>query len=223
MILGAFISDVLDMLNVSSDDSRFHEELIYNTARDINNEYIRQETDKGKLVNEGQTLFHVKLLATDLSMLPGIGSGVVVHRSEIPIPAVLDNKTSGKLFNAVYTALGVVLYPTEMMHYLNSFRRPHVRRIPKYYIGGDGHMYGVNLDTMAPQIDVNVDALFEDPISIERLNNKDSNCLSILDMDFFIPGFLVNRVKLSTRDSLAARYQLPNDQRNNSKEDIDIT
>lgn len=219
MLVGEFITVVRESLNIQSDDTLIHDELIYQVGKAIRNELIRQETDKGKLINEGQLYPMLPLVRIDFANVPGLASGVTVLRAELPLPAVLDNKTSGKLINLVYTPTGIIIYPTELVHWLSSQRRIHSLSIPKYLIIDD-LLHVVNYDETADRLFVNVDALYENPEEVDLAKAKESDCLSILDTEFFLPGFLTHRVVRMTRDTLSERYQLPNDKLNNAQEDL---
>jgi hypothetical protein len=212
------ISQVLDGFKVTTDDSTLYEEFIYNELRDVANELIRQETDKGRLdESNAQPLFNFELLQVDISECDSFKSGKTILKSKEKLPKIIDNETYGKLIFSVYTNTGTKLELITFSRYDSIMRKRNSMKLPSCFIRND-HLFVVNYDELATCLFVNMLAFFEDPVEVFELEKGE--CVYVPDQPFFIPGYLAGRAIRMVKESLMRTYNIAPDVRNNAKEEI---
>jgi hypothetical protein len=212
-----YISQVLDGLKVSTDDTTIYQEMVYNELRNTAIEMIRQETDKGRLdESNAQPIFNFELHQVDISECDSFQSGKTILKSKKKLPKIIDNETFGKLIFTVYTNTGTLLEFTTHQRWVNQQRKIHTMRLPSYLLRND-HLFVVNYDPVAPCLFVNLQCFPEDPVEVEMLSNP---CAYIPELPFYLPRYIARRVVEMTRVTIMKTLNIAPDVRGNAKEEI---
>jgi hypothetical protein len=212
------ISQVLDGFKVSTDDTSLYEEFIYNELRDVANELMRQETDKGRMdESNAQPLFNFELKQVDISECDKFQSGITILKSVNKLPKIIDNERFGKLVFSIYTNTGTRLELITFNRWDSMKRKRYSMKLPSCFILND-YLYVVNYDELATCLSVNLLAFFEDPIEVYEMETGE--CVYIPDQPFYIPGYLAGRVIRMVKESLSRTYNIAPDIRNDAKEQI---
>lgn len=209
-------------LNVSSDDSSISGRYIYFSVRAARNEIIRQEIEKKGIWNnfEYQTLRMIEFNETDISELEHFNSGYTVLKSKISIPDILDVKTIGKIVNGLFLPTGQRIDMVTYRQFINDRNRRFVSPNPVFFLR-NSHAYIGNYKVRTKTLFGDIDALYEFPEEVEKLNhisNPCNSCVYYPDMDAHIPGYLENAIFRKAKLDIAWRFNLPTDNTNDAND-----
>lgn len=215
-------------VGVSSDDTSIGKRYVYAILKDIRTELIRQEVEK-KGIWPGfpmQTLRRFKMVPIDLGEIEEFVSGNRGYKSVLPFPDIVDTK-EGKIFTGIIlpTLQGVDLV-TLGQWINNKNRRYNAHTISAFF--RNNYLYIVDYPIEAESIDVDVDAVFEDPEEVERLNQENCStqaakqCVYYPSLEFYMPQYLNGRFFRIVRQELAMTLGIPLDNTNDGKADQTI-
>jgi hypothetical protein len=222
MTINEFIYQVLDAVNISTDDFPMSKRFIYACGKSARSELIKQELNKNILLDNGslQTIVKVKMERTETTEL----SGIYVLRSDIKIPKVIEYKRGPAVFVYMMNGKQVSIVQKEVIHGRKDRRFPMIG-----FYGGylqNDYLFIAGYDDV-DEIDVSVDGHFTDPEEIIALNlqndeNCEDKCISITEYDFICPAHIERRV-IELAASIALRkLQIPEDKSNNSQFDPNV-
>jgi hypothetical protein len=218
MIVQEFISNVFEGVNASTDDLGISRRWVYNEARPVRAELIKQEFNKNRLYDgaQAQPLESFELQPYDMATYP-------VLRSVNKMPKIIECDTGLALDN-LYTKSGKTIILTDKTTWLSKKGRRFSRNCDSYGFVWDGYLYVDGFSDLDSLL-VDLPGYFDDPVSVGILNDYLSDptnnlCKAAYEYDFFIPAHIERRVIEIVRSVVLRKLGIPTDIENNDKSDV---
>lgn len=220
MTIEEAISRVFEGLNVSSDDSTIRKRFVLSVLKSVRSELIRQETNKNSLWSSAsaQILSPICARLDTISESKDYKASTLVYKSCIKIPEIVDTKY-GKVIQGVYFNNGSRLDLIEYADYEGSRKVRHSLKRCKCFIR-NRHLYIINY-IGGEEIEVYMEAIFNDPELIERMNPDNAN-MYIGNMQFYCPSYLERRLFDMAIYEVGRKYGIRADTINNSRDDAGV-
>lgn len=226
-----YIQRVKDSFQALSDDTSISKRYIFNIIKSSRSELIKQEAEKKRLWDgfSSQAITCFKVIPVDISecctTCGDLGTGFQILRSELKLPILIDT-IFGKIITGVFDTIGNEIEKTTLKDW-NGIRKRKYRLTPKakFFIRNE-YIYLVDIDPNEYEdLTIVIEGLFEEPELVERLNSCTDNpeCDSMLEYNFYCPGYLERRIMLLSYDEIARKLGIPKDELNNAKEDLGTT
>lgn len=189
-------------------DSRITDRFIYNEGVSVRNTLLKQEEDRNRLyalTSLFTTLNKVELVDTDTIEACGIRSDCKIKRTKDKLPDTIDS-SGGSSIRTVSSLDGsqILTWTTDLswVRKLN-IKDKHAKGELFYFFKGD-YIYFPNISWDY----VRVEAMFEDPDLIDRLNDcaPKGDCNSAYDREFTLPSYLEKGLKDLLNESLLRYY-----------------
>jgi len=226
MTINEAIYDLLDGVNISTDDFPVRKRFVYQELKNARVELIKQELNKNILLSDGslQTIDCVKLVRTDLSKCNDIPSDEYVLQSVDKLPESIEFKNGIAVFPFLMN--GTRIDPWNKATWKQRCRRRYKLADSFGYIMNAGKLMIIDYDEVE-ELNIYVDGHFKDPEKIEELNKAqeedcDTACVPIYDHQFICPGFIERRVIEIAKASVLRKMSIPSDSNNNSQFDPNV-
>lgn len=222
MTIGEITYNLMKRLGMSSDDFIFSEYSIYLDLKDARNELIKQEIEKGRLLDSA-SYQSLKVTLQEEYLDEGAKYGVKCFKSTTDIPTFIDAK-NGPLVFGIYTSYGERIIPVKTVeeYFVNTRRRTFntsngsVRSLIR-----NKRLLIFGLDPLISDFYVTADGFYEDPELVEmanQSNEKEGICPSMQELDFHCPGYILRRVQTMAYEMSAKRLSIPTDIENDGKD-----
>ncbi len=203
---------------VSSDDTTVRNRYVFSVLKHTRSTVMRQEANKDQLWStaSAQLLTDFELVETSISENKAYEADIRVYKSVKKVPTLMDTKI-GKIVHNIFFDNGVIIEKTEYADWL-SVRNRRYKLAGCYWFIRDEHLYVVGY-AGGEAITLNIEAIFEDPEEIEKVNCK-TPCAFLGDLEFNIPSYIKGRVIELTIATVLGKYRVPADTRNDGRETI---
>lgn len=219
MTIAEFIAAVKEGLNVQSDDTTVNDRYVFFIVKNMRATIIRQEANKDHLWDgaNAQLVTDFELERSSISESKAFTAPTVVFKSVKEVPALVDTKF-GKIILGVYFDNGSKLQKTEYVDWLAAQKRRNTLPTkPASYFIRNNRLYVVGYDPLADTIVVFIEGVFDNPEDVA------SEIDYIGDIEFKMPSYVADRVIKMTIDFIRGKYAIPNDTKNNAREDVQVT
>ena len=195
-------------------DSLFTNKLAYSILLPISKLLIKRDSERLKILSQSSLFKPLKCVkvieAPAIDPCCGIKSLCTVYRTEKRLPKIYTDP-SGPIIRDVLTIDG-----SQSLTYIEPQEFERIKNNPwnkskkksKYYFYSDGYLYFPNGGYKM----VEIIAFWEENINGWNECNKstdNNDCISFLDQDFNIPGYLEEALFQMAEEKIKGRYSIP--------------
>lgn len=219
--LRKIVYDISELLNISSDDSRFSEEhiayLVHNKRNMLMKQYMSNLT---KEIPKEAIQSVCLALETDDNCL----DDQTVVKSILKLPSTLNNTGRNNIVRAY----------AKNMHFIKNMNVVEYSRFPylkagrynhkQLYITVDPDSYLIIYNTDDRHLlmeDIRIEGVFEDPEEAYTMSCED-NAIDFWDTPYPLESALIDPLKNQIVQELTIKYKLPEDEINNGEDNITI-
>jgi hypothetical protein len=225
MTINEAIYQVLEGMNISTDDFPASKRFVYGELLSTRSELIKQELNKNVLLDSGsmQSVQCFKLIRTDASVCPDCTSGDYVLQSVEDVPEALEYKSGRAIF--VYLMNGVPVNKLDKDLIAVRHRRRYKLPGSFGYIIRNRKLIIIGYDDI-DELDVSLEGHFEKPELVASMNESEScdddKCKPAFEYEFICPGHIERRVIEIAKLSVGRKLGIPSDNSNNAQFDPNV-